>query len=487
MLDFFPNEQTFVKFNIGSFTFDIRWYALLILTGAVLAYFRIRKHVKEARYINLDFFENLFIYTLWFGICGARLWFCIFYNFSYYMSNPLDIIRIWDGGLAIQGGLVFGALFAYYYVKKHNYPFMKLTDMILPNVLLAQAIGRWGNFVNKECHGGEVGEEYFNGILSFLKDGMNINGHYYEPLFFYESVLCFIGWIIIEFLLRKKQNKRGDLAYAYLMWYGIIRFFIEARRTDSLYFGKIKMAQLTSVVFVIIGLLGYLGVLKRFFKKSKPTVLFDFDGTLMDTRQGIVEAYRCLFEKYSDVSKFTEEVQSEVIGPALRDMFPKYFPDYDYDTLYSDYSKRQKEVSKTATHPTQNSVEVLKKLHDEGYNIGIISTRSKKGIEELLETFKLTEYIDDICGLNEVEKLKPEPDGIFYLMNRNKWNRECVLVGDSLMDMGCGNNYGAYTVAYISDPDREEELSAKANATIHDMNELLDILNSDISFTYNMK
>ena len=487
MLDFFPNEQTFLQFKIGSLTFDIRWYALLILTGALLAYFRIRKHVKESRYIDLDFFDNFFIFTLWFGIVGARIWFCMFYNFSYYISNPLDIIRIWDGGLAIQGGLVFGAVFAYYYVKKHNYSFMKLIDMVLPNVLLAQGIGRWGNFVNRECHGGEVAEEYFNGVLSFLKNGMNIGGHYYEPLFFYESVLCLIGWVLIEFVLRKKQNKRGDLAYAYLMWYGVIRFFIEARRTDSLYLGSIKMAQLTSIVFVIAGLLGYLGVFNKIFKKIKPTVLFDFDGTLMDTKQGIIEAYKALFEKYSDLSKFTDEVKQEIIGPALRDLFPKYFPDYDYDTLYADYRKRQQEVSKTTTHPTENSVEVLKKLHEAGYNIGIISTRSKQGIENLLKTFNLTEYIDDICGLNEVEKLKPDPQGIFYLINRNKWNRECVLVGDSMMDIGCGNNYGAYTVAYISDPLREKELSTAANATIHDMNKLLDILKSDISFTYDTK
>ena len=487
MIDFFPNEQTFVKFSIGNFTFDIRWYALLILTGALLAYIRIRKHVKDSRYIDLDFFDNLFIYTLWFGIVGARIWFCIFYNFSYYISNPLDIIRIWDGGLAIQGGLIFGALFAYFYIKKNHYSFMQIADMVLPNVLLAQAIGRWGNFVNKECHGAEVAEDYFNGILAFLKNGMNINGHYYVPLFFYESLLCFIGWILIEFVLRKRQNKRGDLAYGYLMWYGIIRFFIETGRTDSLYLGNIKMAQLTSIVFVVVGVLGYLGVFKKFIKREKPTVLFDFDGTLMDTTQGIVEAYKCLFEKYSDLSKFNDEVKQEIIGPALRDIFPKYFPDYDYDTLYADYSKRQQEVSKTATKPTANSVEVLKKLHEDGYKIGIISTRSKQGIEQLLETFDLKEYIDDICGLNEVEKIKPDPEGIFYLVNKNNWYKECILIGDSLMDIGCGNNYGAYTVAYISDPIREEELRAKANVVIHDMKQLLAILNSDIDFTYNSK
>ena len=486
-MQFFPDSETFISFNIGSISLDVRWYAVLILTGAFLAYLVMRKNVKEAKYIDLDFFDSLFVYTLWVGILGARLWFCVFYNFSYYFSHPIEIIRIWDGGLAIQGGLFFGALFAYYLIKKNHYSFLKFADIILPEVLIGQGIGRWGNFVNKECHGAEVSEEYFNGILSFIKEGMYINGHYYEPLFFYESVLCILGFVLIYFILRRFQNKRGDLAYAYLMWYGLIRFFIEQRRTDSLYIGNLKMAQVTSVVFFVIGILGYLGVLNKLLKKDKPTLIFDFDGTLIDTTESIVEGYRALFKKYSDESKFTDEVRQQIIGPALRDLFPIYFPGIEYDTLYKDYHDRQIEVAKTSNKPTANSVEVLKNLHEQGYNIGIVSTRSREGIEGILKDFNLQDYVDGICGLRDVEKLKPNPEGIFKLVNNNGWNKDTIMIGDSLMDMGCGNNYGAYTVAYISDPKREEELSKVANETIKDMNELYGILNKDISFTYNKK
>lgn len=486
-MQFFPDSETFISFNIGSISLDVRWYAVLILTGAFLAYLVMRKNVKEARYIDLDFFDSLFVYTLWVGILGARLWFCVFYNFSYYFSHPIEIIRIWDGGLAIQGGLFFGALFAYYLIKKNHYSFLKFADMILPEVLIGQGIGRWGNFVNKECHGAEVSEEYFNGILSFIKEGMYINGHYYEPLFFYESVLCILGFVLIYFILRRFQNKRGDLAYAYLMWYGLIRFFIEQRRTDSLYIGSLKMAQVTSIVFFVIGILGYLGVLDKLLKKDKPTLIFDFDGTLIDTKESIVEGYRALFKKYSDESKFTDEVRQQIIGPALRDLFPIYFPGIEYDTLYNDYHDRQIEVAKTSNKPTANSAEVLKNLHEQGYNIGIVSTRSREGIEGILKDFNLQDYVDGICGLRDVEKLKPNPEGIFKLVNNNGWNKDTIMIGDSLMDMGCGNNYGAYTVAYISDPKREEELSKVANEAIKDMNELYNILNKDISFTYNKK
>ena len=486
-MQFFPDPQTVVAFKIGSLTFDVRWYALLILSGAFIAYLVMRKNLKEVRYFDMDYFDSLFVYTLWAGIIGARLWFCIFFNFRYYFSNPIEIIRIWDGGLAIQGGLFAGTLFAYLSLRKHHYSTLKVADNVLPEVLIAQAVGRWGNFVNKECHGAEVGEEYFNGILSFLKEGMLIDGHYYEPLFFYESVLCLIGFSLIYFILRKTQNKRGDQAWAYLMWYGVIRFFIEARRTDSLYLGNIKMAQLTSIFFVIVGVLDYLGVLDRFIKKDKPTLIFDFDGTLMDTREGITEAYRYLFKKYSDESKFTDEIKNEIIGPALKDLFPKYFPGIDYDTLYKDYHERQTQVAKTANHPTAHSAEVLKFLHEQGYRIGIVSTRSKEGIEGILSDFSLRDYVDDICGLRDVSRLKPDPEGIFNLINKNGWQHDCVMVGDSLMDINCGLNYGAYTVAYISDPKREEELKAAANETIRDTEELYAILNKDISFTYNKK
>ncbi len=487
MIRFFPDGQTFVAFSLFGLNFDIRWYAVCIMTGALLAYVIAKKEIKKAKYISLDFFDSFFIYTLWVGILGARLWYCIFYNFAYYISDPVAIIRIWDGGLAIQGGIVAGALFAYFYVKKNRYSFSKLVDIILPNVMLAQAFGRWGNFANQECHGGEVSEAYFNGILSFLKNGMYIKGHYYEPLFFYESMLCLLGWALIWFVLKKHQNKRGDLGYAYLMWYGVIRFFIEGRRTDSLYFGNFRMAQLTSIAFLIIGILGYLGVFDRFLKKEKPTLLFDFDGTLMDTSESIYEAFRALFKKYSDEKLFTDEVKEEVLGPALRDTFPKYFPGIDYDTLYKDYHARQVEVAPIVNHPTLNAVETLKKLHEEGYKIGIISTRSHEGIEGLLKDNGLESYIDDICGLKDVENLKPDPEAIFKLINKNKWNREAVMIGDSLMDIRCGKNYGAFTVAFLNNPKRSEQLSREANRCISDMNDLLEILNTVNAFTYDEK
>lgn len=485
MIKLLPDSYTLLSFKIGSLILDIRWYAFLIMLGALGTYLVSKDDFKGAKYQDRDFFDSLFVYTLWFGILGARLWFCIFFNFTYYITHPLDIIKIWDGGLAIQGGLVAGAVFAYFYCKANRYPFMKIVDIILPNVLIGQALGRWGNFINKECHGGEVGAEYFAGVLSFLKEGMLIDGHYYEPLFFYESMLCISGFIIIHFVLKKRQNRRGDLAYCYLMWYGVVRFFIEARRTDSLYLGNLKMAQLTSIIFVIVGLIGYIGKLSKYTNRNKATVIFDFDGTLIDTSASIHEGYRECFRQYSDEALFTEEVKEEVLGPALKDMFAKYFPDINYDILYETYHSKQFEVADKLNHPIEGAHEILEYLHSEGYKIGIISTRTKDGIEELLKANNMSNLVDDICGLNDVANLKPDPEGIIDMIDKNKWNRDVIMIGDSLMDIECGKNYGAYTVAYLDNPNRSEDLANAANDSVTDLLMLKEILNKDISFTYN--
>ena len=241
-----------IAFSIGSI--EIRWYSVLILIGAFLAYFMINKEAKRFK-IDNDFTFNLFFYTLVFGILGARLYYVLF-NWNLYADNISSILEFWNGGLAIHGGIIAGLITIFIYTKKHNVRLLKMLDIIVPGLILAQAIGRWGNFFNSEAHGPATTilnlQEKF--IPRFIIDGMNIGGIYYEPTFYYESLWCIIGFIILLFIRRNKKIKVGFLSAIYLIWYGIGRFIIEGMRTDSLMFGAFKMAQIVSIIMIIIGI-----------------------------------------------------------------------------------------------------------------------------------------------------------------------------------------------------------------------------------------
>lgn len=235
--------------------FNIYWYSIFILVGVALAYLLIVNESKKHD-INKNIISDLFFYTLIVGIVGARIYYVIF-NLDYYLSYPSEIIKVYNGGLAIHGGIIFGILFLYFYIKKKNINFIRMLDIISPTIILAQAIGRWGNFFNKEAYGNEVTLSLLNKLClpKFIIDGMHINNHYYFPTFFYESILCLIGFIIIMIIRKRENIKLGIQIGFYFIWYGIIRFFIEILRQDSLLLFNVKVAQLISIIFIILGII----------------------------------------------------------------------------------------------------------------------------------------------------------------------------------------------------------------------------------------
>ncbi len=241
---------------------EIMWYSVLLLVGIVLAIFLIIKEGKRFN-INKDFLFNLSFWTVIFGFLGARIYFVLF-NLNLYEGNWLDALKIWEGGLAIHGGIIAGLLTIFIYCKKYSVNVVKIIDLIVPALILAQGIGRWGNFFNKEAYGSVTTLKNLQGfnIPQFIIDGMYINGNYYHPTFFYESLWCILGFIILIIIRRIKYIKTGTLTALYLMWYGVGRFFIESLRTDSLMFGALKAAQIVSVVMFIIGL-GIIMIISR--------------------------------------------------------------------------------------------------------------------------------------------------------------------------------------------------------------------------------
>lgn len=243
-----------VALQIGSFT--IKWYSLMILLGVIVGIGILLKEGKKYNYPK-DFLFNLCFWAIIFGFIGARIYYVLF-NFEIYKNDPVSIFKIWEGGLAIHGGLITGFMTMYLYCKKYNVRLLKITDMAVPGILLAQSIGRWGNFFNMEAHGGAVLRSTLENlhIPEFIINGMNINGIYYHPTFFYESLWCLLGFIILSLLKHYKYLKVGSLTFSYLCFYSVGRFVIEALRTDSLMLGGFKVAQVLSVILFIIGIIG---------------------------------------------------------------------------------------------------------------------------------------------------------------------------------------------------------------------------------------
>ena len=260
-----------VAFSI--FGFDVAWYSIYILVGVILAGTLFLLEAKKYE-IDMDFCVNMIFWTVIFGIIGARLYYVLF-NFDYYKESPSEIIQIWNGGLAIHGGLLGGLFFMLIYTLKYKVRILKITDMAVVGVIIAQAIGRWGNFFNQEAHGPRVAREVLENIKiipEFVINGMNIGGEYFHPTFYYEFLWCLLGFIIL-LLVRKfyKYLKVGQLTGIYLIWYSIGRFYIESLRTDSLMLGSIKAAQVVSIILILNGLI----LLLKDIKKSRFENLYD--------------------------------------------------------------------------------------------------------------------------------------------------------------------------------------------------------------------
>lgn len=233
---------------------SIYWYSLTILIAILTGSFIFIKSAKKEGYEE-NFISNLIFYGALLGILGARVYYVLF-NLDYYLKDPIQIIEIWNGGLAIHGAILTGIIWFIYYSKKHNQNPLKLLDLAAPSLILAQAIGRWGNFFNSEAHGPEVARETLENlnIPEFIINGMNIDGKYYHPTFYYESIWDLLGFIVLIILRKKLKLSPGKLTGIYFMWYSFIRFFIESLRTDSLMLGSIKVAQLVSIILFAIGL-----------------------------------------------------------------------------------------------------------------------------------------------------------------------------------------------------------------------------------------
>lgn len=226
-----------VAFSI--FGIEIRWYGILMASGMLIASLLLLHFAKKKGY-EKDFIYDFILVIIPSALVGARLWYVLF-NLDYYLDNPMSIINVREGGLAIQGGVIFGAIAGAIFAKMKGKSFWELADMVAPGLILAQAIGRWGNYANGEAHGGPTD----------LPWAIEVGGEMVHPTFLYESLWNVLVFVILMFVM-KRQKFTGQIFLLYGILYSIGRYFVEGLRTDSLMIGSFRTAQLLSIATIIV-------------------------------------------------------------------------------------------------------------------------------------------------------------------------------------------------------------------------------------------
>jgi len=224
-----------IAFSIGPI--DVHWYGIILGTAALVGLLLVIQEGKRFGIVP-DFFMDLLLIGVPSAIIGARIYYVAF-QWSDYKNNLAEIFMIWHGGIAIYGALIGAIIGGYFYFRAKGYPFWRLVDICAPGLIVGQAIGRWGNFMNQEAHGGPVDESFLRNTLhlpNFIVNQMNIEGTFYHPTFLYESLWNVVGLLLLFWLRRRPFLREGELFFSYLIWYSIGRFFVEGLRTDSLDF-----------------------------------------------------------------------------------------------------------------------------------------------------------------------------------------------------------------------------------------------------------
>lgn len=268
---------------------SVAWYGLLITCGMILAVLY-AIHIGKFEGISSDDMIDLAFVIIICGVLGARLYYVIFKWDNYVVTDAQNflmnivetlrnVIAVWEGGLAIYGGILAGLLTAYIFAKKRKIKFLKLFDILVPCVLIGQVIGRWGNFINMEAYGAETTLPWRMGILySFMDTGVATGvwdvEKYVHPTFLYESLWNLVALICV-LLCYKKKKFDGQMFCSYLIWYGFGRMLIESLRADSLMLGNLRISQGVGFISLILGVVLMVYFAKK-FKKEKTETMNDY-------------------------------------------------------------------------------------------------------------------------------------------------------------------------------------------------------------------
>lgn len=229
-----------VAFKI--FGIEVMWYGVLISLAVIIGTVLALRETKRQGVDENDFID-LLLYAIPIAIVGARLYYVIF-NWNYYKDDLVQILNFRGGGLAIHGALISAVIVAVIFTRKRHIDFWKMADIAAPSIVLGQAIGRWGNYINQEAYG----------TPTDLPWGIMVNGVKVHPTFLYESIGDFSIFLFLLWYRRNREKVSGEVFLIYIMLYSLVRFFVEGLRTDSLMLGPIRVAQLVSFLGIVLSL-----------------------------------------------------------------------------------------------------------------------------------------------------------------------------------------------------------------------------------------
>lgn len=424
----------YIKPSFSLFGLQITWYAICILVGVVLAVVMAIREGKKIGIASDDIYWGVII-VLPCAIIGARLWYILFNLDQSWTFREIIGLEGGLSGLAIQGGIIAALIAIYVYCRVKKLSIYRILDVVAPGFLIGQICGRWGNFCNHELYGPKVvNTGVFEALLpKFITENMRIpeNGPYYHPTFLYEALLN-LGGLVLMFVLRRKfkKLKSGDFIGIYMMWYGGVRIFTESLRmmgdpNDPLMLGPIPVSILVSVIFIVCGL-AFL-IVKRFFgpkeaykdivdeiaSKKMDTILFDLDGTLLNSKPLIDRSFVHTFEHFRPDHVLTDDELDSFFGPTLHQTFSKYSKDEaEINDMISYYREFNVANHDSIVKLMPGVKEMILTLHKRGYNLGVVSSKKTDLVCHGLELFGLLDKMDVVIGSDEVKNHKPAPDGI---------------------------------------------------------------------------
>lgn len=507
-------------FSIGSIT--IYWYAVCILIGVILA---VWLGLREAKRLGIgsDIIYVGVLITVPLAIVGARLWYVLFNITSF--NGFFEVLGFVNGefqglsGLAIQGGVIAALITVYIYCKKRNVPLYVIIDIVAPGFLIGQICGRWGNFFNQELYGPIIHASWYKSIISTLFGDQMLIDDYRHPVFLYEGILNLIGFILM--LIARKYFKKlesGDLMGFYLVWYGLVRIPCEILRLNSganeiLKLGPIPVSILTAVLFIISGVAFlvlkrtlltkfaerrlYLDIVDEARENHVDTLIFDLDGTLLDTKELIDRSFIETFNKFRPGYVLTDEELDSFFGPTLYNSFSRYSEsEEEIDEMIKYYREYNISHHDEMVMAFKGAREVLKTLSRKNYRLGVVSSKKKDLVIHGLEHCGLDEYIDVVIGCEDVKNPKPDPEGIIKALaelnaidenladdDRRKrmprdeevYLKHSLYIGDNKEDIDAAKAAGirACGVLYIKHP--EVMLEANPDFVINKLTELMNI------------